>query len=160
MAVKASEIAVVAATDHADHIIVTAPEPVTSQATGFINFDIFGLHLSLNPMLIVLMIGLALFGYFLWQGQRQGGRNTFDVWDLLMDLMPDSRRRASGIKVAFQMCFFVSTWAVVDKELKNSLDAAFFGVYSGVWAASLIGKIVFDQKQMPDIKMLVKGKDE
>lgn len=159
MAAKPSEIAVVA-TDHADHIIEMAPPPITSQTTGFVNYDILGWHVSVNPMLIVLMLGLTLLGYFLWQGQRQSGRNTYDIWDLLMDRLVDGSRQASGIKLAFQVCFFVSTWAVVDKELKNTLDASFFAVYSGVWSAALIAKVIFDQKNMPEIKNILQGKTE
>jgi len=67
--------------------------------------------------------------------------------------MPDETRRASGIKITFQICFFVSTWVIVDRELKGTLDAALFGVYSATWAASLIAKVIFDQKQMPTIKL-------
>jgi hypothetical protein len=158
MAPDASQIAVVAP-DHADHIIVEATPPVTSQSTGFINYDIFGFHISVNPMFVLLIIVSAVVCYFFWKGQRDKGRNTFDGWDLVMDALPNGGRRASGIKVAFQICFLVSTWVVIDKELKNSLDAAFFAVYSGVWAASLIGKIVFDQKTMPDLKDVIKGSD-
>jgi hypothetical protein len=126
---------------------------VTSQSTGFVDFTILGAHFSINPMLVVLLLGLTLVGYFLWQGQRSQGENTFDVWDLFMDTLPDGSRRASGIKCAFQISFYISSWVIVDREVARTLDAALFGVYTGVWCASLIAKVVFDQKTMPEIKI-------
>lgn len=105
--------------------------------------------ITINPMVIVLALVLATLGYFLWQGQRRSGQNTFDVWDLVMDRFPDGTRRASGIKSTYQVAFLVSTWVIVDQEIKGTLNDAIFGLYLGTWCASLIAKVVFDKQDPP-----------
>ena len=126
---------------------------------GFVTLKAMGVALTVNPMVIVLFIAIGLFGFMLWKGQRDGGKNTFDVWDLFMDTLPDPAdpkqtiRRASGIKVSFQSSFLITSWVIIDREIKGTLDASLFGVYCAVWCASLIAKVVFDQKTMPEIKI-------
>jgi hypothetical protein len=109
--------------------------------------------ISIYPMFVVLALALATFGYFLWRGQRDSGRNTFDAWDLIMDTLPDGKRRASGIKTTYQTAFIISSWVVIDKELKGTLDASIFGLYLATWCASLITKVVFDGKNAPTFNL-------
>jgi hypothetical protein len=49
-------------------------------------------------MVMVLGAILIALAIVLYWGQREGGENTFDVWDLLMDNLEGGKRRASGIK--------------------------------------------------------------
>lgn len=105
--------------------------------------------ISVNPMVIVLAIALAGIIYMLWKGQRDGGKNSFDVWDLFMDTLPDKTRRASGIKSTYQAAFVISSWVIVDQEIKGTLNDAVFGLYLGTWCASLIAKVVFDKQDPP-----------
>lgn len=100
-------------------------------------------------MAIVLVLVLSTVAYIAWRGQRQAGQNTFDVYDLVMDTLPDGTRRASGIKVSYQVAFITSTWVIVDNELKGSLSEGIFGLYLGTWAASLIAKVIFDKPDPP-----------
>lgn len=114
-------------------------------ASGYITIA----GITIYPMLIVLALALFTFAYFLWRGQRDSGRNSFDAWDLIMDTLPDGKRRASGIKVSYQTAFIISTWVIVDQELKGILNATVFGLYLATWCASLITKVVFDGKNAP-----------
>ena len=109
--------------------------------TGFTT--IWGI--TINPSVIVLALVACGVIYMLWQGQRDNGKNSFDVWDLIMDRLPDGTRRASGIKYAYQMAFLLSSWVVVDNEIKSTLTEGIFGLYLGTWCASLIAKVVFDK---------------
>lgn len=109
--------------------------------------------ITVYPMMAVLVIALLSLGYFLWQGQRSNGRNTFDAWDLIMDTLPDGTRRASGIKTTYQTSFIISSWVIIDQELKGVLTAGVFGLYLGTWCLSLIAKVVFDAKNIPDLKI-------
>ncbi len=115
--------------------------------SGFVT--IFGI--TINPMVIVLGVVLGTVLYVLWRGQRAHGRNTFDAWDLVMDTLPDGTRRASGIKCTYQTSFILSSWVVVDQEIKATLNDAIFGLYLGTWCASLIAKVVFDKNVAPTI---------
>jgi hypothetical protein len=113
--------------------------------TGFTT--IWGL--SINPMVMVLGAILIALAFLLYLGQREGGENTFDFWDLLMDTLESGKRRASGIKVTYLTAFVVSTWVIVDQQIKGTLLPEIFMAYLGVWCASLIAKVVFDKKDMP-----------
>jgi hypothetical protein len=130
---------------------VTATTTPAAAATQAISGYTTVAGITIYPMMVVLILALATFGYFLWRGQRDSGRNTFDAWDLIMDTLPDGKRRASGIKVSYQTAFIVSTWVVIDKELKGALDAPTFGLYLATWCASLIAKVVFDAKTAPTL---------
>lgn len=115
--------------------------------TGFTT--IWGI--TLNPMALILIALLCIAAFILWQAQRSHGKNTFDIWDLVMDTLPDGTRRASGIKSAFQTAFVLSSWVIVDQEIKGTLNDAVFGLYLGTWCASLIAKVVFDKQDPPKL---------
>jgi hypothetical protein len=100
-------------------------------------------------MAILFLVLLGFITYMVWQAQRKHDRNTFDIWDLVMDTLPDGTRRASGIKVAFQLSFLTTTWVIVDNELKATLNDGIFGLYLGTWCASLITKVIFDKPDPP-----------
>ncbi len=123
--------------------------------TGFTT--IFGV--TVNPSVIGLATVVITLLYFLWQGQRESGANTFDVWDLVMDTFPDGSRRASPIKLCFMGAFVVSNYVLIDQEIKLSQQLpTVFGIYMATWGAALIAKVVYDQKTMPDFK--IPGKDK
>lgn len=106
---------------------------------------------TINPMVIVLCLAVVGILYLLWRGQRDAGSNSFDIWDLVMDIGPDGKRRASSIKCCFQAAFLLSSWVIVDQEIKGVLTEAIFGLYLFTWCASLIAKVVYDKKDPPSI---------
>lgn len=122
--------------------VIHSVAPAAAPITGFVT--IWGF--SINPSAIVLSLAAVSLIYMLWQGQRDRGRNSFDVWDLIMDTLPNGRR-ASGIKFAYQIAFILSSWVIVDNEIKGTLTEAIFGLYLGTWCASLIAKVVFDKQE-------------
>lgn len=129
---------------------ITAITPEIHKVTPISGFvTIFGV--SVNPMVIALGIVLCTVLYGLWKAQRSHGRNTFDVYDLIMDTLPDGTRRASGIKCTYQVSFILSSWVVVDQEIKGILSEGLFFAYLSVWCASLIAKVVFDKNVAPEI---------
>ena len=107
--------------------------------------------ITVNPSVIMLSLAIATVIFILWKGQREGGRNSFDIWDLVMDTLPDGTRRASGIKCAFQGGFILSSWVIIDQEIKSTLNEAVYGLYLATWCASLIAKVVFDKKDPPSL---------
>lgn len=129
--------------------VVQAPPPISGFTT------IFGV--TVNPSVVVLALLLCGVGYILWQGQRDSGQNTFDVWDLVMDRSPNGNRVASGIKCLFQGSFILSSWVIVDQEIKGSLSETVFGVYMATWCGSLIAKVVFDKQDPPKLPLGNKG---
>lgn len=141
-------------------VIAAAPavaaEPIQQAASGFVT--VWGV--SISPMAAVLILVIAVAAYGLWKAQRDSGKNTFDVWDLMMDTIaptpgqPESSRRASAIKLFFNGAFILSSWLVVDQELKNSpLLPSIFGIYMATWGAALIAKVVYDAKAIPNFNI-------
>lgn len=115
----------------------------TEAVSGFVT--VWGM--TINPMAMVLIGLICMAAYALWNAQRSQGRNTFDIWDLVMDTLPDKTRRTSGIKSTYQAAFLLSSWVIVDQEIKGVLSDAVFGLYLGTWCASLIAKVVFDAQK-------------
>lgn len=115
--------------------------------TGFTS--VWGIEV--NPMALVLIALVCLAAYILWKAQRSNGKNTFDVWDLVMDTKPDKTRTASGIKSAFQSAFVLSSWVIVDQEIKGTLTEGLFMAYLGTWCLSLIAKVVFEKTDPPKL---------
>lgn len=109
--------------------------------------------ITFSPMVCVLVLLLAWVVYFLWRGQRQAGRDTFDVWDLIMDTLPDGSRRASIIKITFFIAFGISSWVIVNEEIKATLRPDIFGIYMATWCSSLIAKVIWDKKDPPKLEL-------
>jgi len=134
-------------------VVVSQPAPLpgpTPPISGFI--EIWGI--SINPSLCVLMLAAAWLGYFLWKAQRNNEQNSFNVWDLVQDIDPVTReRKTSLIKVTFTGCFILSSWVIIDNQIKGTLSEGIFGIYMSVWGLSLIAKVVFDKKDPPTLKM-------
>ncbi len=103
---------------------------------------------TVNPSVIVLAIVIVTFLYLIWQGNK---KNNFNIWDLFQDVRDDGRRIASGIKCTYQVAFLLSSWVIIDQEIKGTLADAVFGLYLGTWCASLIAKVVFDKQAPPQI---------
>lgn len=127
-------------------VTLTVPVAPAPPISGFVT--IWGI--TINPSVIVLTVAAAALIYLLWQGQRDEGKNTFDLWDLIMDTTATGRR-ASGIKFAYQAAFMLTSWVIVDQEIKGTLTESVFGLYLGTWCASLIAKVVFDKQEPPKL---------
>lgn len=106
------------------------------------------LGVEINPSAAIFTIVVITIVFVLYRAQKSGRDNNFNVWDLIMDVLPDGTRRTSGIKFAYQCAFVLSSWVVVDNQIKGTLTEGIFGLYLSVWCASLIAKVVFD-KQAP-----------
>jgi hypothetical protein len=123
----------------------TTPEiHSTAPINGFTT--IWGI--TINPSVIVLGIVLVTFLYLIWQGNK---KNSFNIWDLFQDIKCDGTRVASGIKCAYQVSFLLSSWVIIDQEIKGSLSEGVFLAYLGTWCLSLIAKVVFDKQDPPKI---------
>lgn len=103
---------------------------------------------TINPSAIVIaVLVVAIVAFLAWAHWRR----HFSVFDLITDRMPDGSARASGIKFTFLVAFILSSWVIFDQEIKKTLTEGMFGLYLATWCASLIAKVVFDKKDMPDM---------
>jgi aconitase B len=122
---------------------VTADAP-TRLISGFTT--IWGV--TINPSALAMgVLVLAIIAFLAWAHWRR----HFSVFDLITDRMPDGTQKASGIKFSFLSAFILSSWVIFDQEIKLKLAEGMFGLYLATWCASLIAKVVFDKKDMPDL---------
>ncbi len=106
--------------------------------TGWTSF--FGVEI--NPSVIVFLLVVCIVIYFLWKAQRDGRSNTFNVWDFTMNRLPNGSRETSIVKSTYAAAFLVSTWVIVDEQIKGTLTEGIFGLWLTAWVAPLVTKLV------------------
>lgn len=94
-------------------------------------------------MLVVLAAAAALLLITFWCAHRNSA-TQFNALDLIM-----VDGKVDRIAFAFMVAFAVSTWVIVDLQIKNRLDAGVFGLWLGAWVGPLVVKVVFNKTEMP-----------
>lgn len=94
-------------------------------------------------MLIILGGVAALVLVSFWRAHRNKAY-TFDAFDLIME-----NDRVSKIAVAFMLVLCVSTWVIINQEIKGKLTEGMFGLWLGAWVAPLVAKVVFNKSDPP-----------
>lgn len=97
----------------------------------------------IDPMLLVLVLGATGIGVSFWRAHRRP-----DVQFNLLDLLLENGR-VSKISFAFMLVLGVSTWVVVDLQVKGRLTDGTFGLWLGAWVAPLVARVVFGKTEMP-----------
>lgn len=93
--------------------------------------------------LIALGAVLAIILLSFWRAQRDQ-TSSFDLFDLLLE-----NGRVSRIAVAFLLVLLVTTWIIIDLQLKGQLTEGLFAIYTGAWVAPLVAKVVFNRQDPP-----------
>ncbi len=120
----------------------TLAEPAV---TGFVT--IWGM--TINPMGIVLSLAILGILSLLWMGQRDKTKDSFDAWDLVMECPTDGHRKASPTKLAFIAAFVMTSWVVVDSQIKGTLTDAVFAAYLLAWVGPLSARVIFNKSDAP-----------
>lgn len=94
-------------------------------------------------MLTILGCVVLLIGFALWRAHISKTA-PFDFFDLLTE-----NGRISKIAVAFMTVLGVSTWVIVDLQIKARLTEGIFGMWLGAWVTPLVAKVVFSKTEMP-----------
>jgi hypothetical protein len=99
--------------------------------------------MKIDWMLTILVCAVVLTIYSFWHAQKNP---TFDFncFDLLM-----VNGKVDKTSVAFMLVLGVTTWLMVDLQIKSKMTEAYFLAYSGAWIAPLVAKIVFGKTEMP-----------
>lgn len=100
---------------------------------------------SADMMIVALAFGFALLLISFWRAHRNN-KFQFSAFDLVME-----SGRVSKIALAFMIAFSVSTWVIIDMELKGKLTPEIFGMYLAAWVAPLVTKVVFQKNEMPSL---------
>lgn len=90
-----------------------------------------------EAMHAVLAIGILLIIVSVWSAHKSHSV-IFNVFDLLIE-----NGHVSKIAVAFMLVLLVSTWVIVDLQIKDKLTEGMFGLWLTAWVTPLVAKVVF-----------------
>lgn len=93
-------------------------------------------------MLVVLALAACLLLLTFWRAHRSA-KVQFDALDLIM-----VDGKVDRIATVFMIAFAVSTWVIVDMQIKSKLDPGTFGLWLGAWVGPLVAKMVFGRNDM------------
>jgi hypothetical protein len=96
-----------------------------------------------DPMHAILAVGLLVILYSIWKAHNSP-TTDFNALDILME-----NGRVSKIAIAFMLVLGVSTWVIVDQEVRGKLTDGMFGLWLTAWVTPLVAKVLFN-KGSPD----------
>ena len=98
-------------------------------------------------MLTILAISAGLIVLSFWHAQKNPEFH-FDVFDLLME-----NGKLSKISLAFMLVLAVSTWVIVDLQIKGKLDNGMFLSWLAAWVTPLCAKVLFNKSDVAGMTM-------
>lgn len=96
-------------------------------------------------MQIILALAAVLVVLSFWRAHHKKDVD-FNVFDLIME-----NGRVSKIALAFMIVLAVTTWVVVDLQIKGHLTEGYFTTYGAMWVIPLVAKVVFNKSEMPTV---------
>jgi len=99
--------------------------------------------MRIDWMLAILVIGAVLVAWSFWHAQRKPGFD-FDAFDLIME-----NGKVSRLALWYNLAGAVSTWVIVDLQMKGKLTEGMFGLWLGAWVGPIIARLVFNKTDMP-----------
>ena len=100
--------------------------------------------MKIDWMLTILLGAAIIVGISFWRAQHRPGFD-FDLFDLVME-----NGRVSKISVTFMVAFAVTTWILIDLQIKGKMTEGYLVAYGGMWVASLAAKVIFNKDAPPD----------
>lgn len=99
--------------------------------------------MKIDWMLTTLAIGAVLVVVSFWRAHSRPGFD-FNAFDLIME-----GGKVSKIALTFMLAFAVTTWILIDLQLKGKMTEGYLMTYGGMWVASLVAKVVFNKTDLP-----------
>jgi hypothetical protein len=99
--------------------------------------------MKIDLMLVLLGSGLLVLLFSFWRAHVAYG-NAFNLFDLIME-----DGKISRVALWFMIAGAVSTWVIVDMQIKDKLTEGIFGLWLTAWVAPLIAKMVFNKAEVP-----------
>lgn len=99
--------------------------------------------MRIDWMLTILVIGAVLVAWSFWHAQLKPGFD-FDAFDLIME-----NGKVSRLALWYNLAGAVSTWVIVDLQMKGKLTEGMFGLWLGAWVGPIIARLVFNKTDMP-----------
>jgi len=90
--------------------------------------------------MLIVLAGAGLFVVFsFWRAHNKPGFD-FNAFDLVME-----NGKVSKIAFTFMAAFAVTTWILIDLQLKDKMTEGYLTTYGAMWVASLVAKVVFNK---------------
>lgn len=99
--------------------------------------------MKIDWMLTALAVGVGVAAIATWRAQRSA-TTQFNILDLITE-----GGRISKISVCFMTAFAVSTWIIVDQQIKGTLTEGIFGLWLGAWVGPLVVKVLASKQDTP-----------
>lgn len=99
--------------------------------------------MRIDWMLVVLVLGGLFVVLSFWRAHRKPGFD-FDAFDLIME-----NGKVSRLALWYNLAGAVSTWVIVDLQMKGKLTEGMFGLWLGAWVGPIIARLVFNKTEMP-----------
>ncbi len=97
---------------------------------------------NLDPMLTVLAVASAALVFSFWYAHKSQ-LVSFSAFDLIM-----VDGKVDRIAFAFMLVLAVSTWVVVDLQMKSKMTEGYFGLFISAWIVPLVAKMVFGKNDV------------
>lgn len=105
---------------------------------------------QLDWMLMILGAGVVFVVVSFWRAHRRPNFD-FNAFDLIME-----NDKVSRLALWFNIAGAVSTWVIVDMQMKGTLTEGMFGLWLGAWVGPIIAKLVFKKNEMPGTMITTK----
>jgi hypothetical protein len=90
--------------------------------------------------MLIILCGAAIFVLLsFWRAHRKPGFD-FNAFDLIME-----KGKVSKIAFTFMAAFGVTTWILIDLEMKGKMTEGYLTTYGAMWVASLVMRVVFNK---------------
>ncbi len=105
--------------------------------------------MTADPMLIILACGAIAVLLTIWAAHRSS--SSFDAFDLITE-----NGRVSKIAFAFMLVLGVSTWVIVDQQIKGKLDSGMFLSWLGAWLSPIVTRLALSKTEPPGTTTVAK----
>jgi hypothetical protein len=96
-----------------------------------------------DEMHVILAVVVAIIAFSFWRMHRNPLVN-FSLFDLVME-----NGKASKTGVAFMLTLGVTTWLIIDLEMKGKMTEGFLSAYGMMWVAPLVARVIFGKTDLP-----------
>ncbi len=94
--------------------------------------------------MLVILATCALFVFVsFWQAHRRPGFD-FNAFDLIME-----NGKVNEVKLTFMTAFAMTTWLMMDLQIKDKMTEGYLVIYGGMWVGPLVAKFVFKKTEPP-----------
>lgn len=105
---------------------------------------LFPFDFEVDWMTTILAVGLLLVIWSFIRAHRRPGID-FSLYDLILE-----NGKVSKIAFTFMAAFAVTSWILIDLQLKGKMTEGYLTVYGAMWVASLMAKVL-SNKQGPSV---------